>query len=137
MHAQSSASSIRLTSKPCRHPRDQVSGDMKSQKKQKAGDADIVGSRLRFIHALLKEQFQNVEAVYEGNMGSYEIVTDSGLEAGVLNEEGKLMCSVTVEFEDASGSKAKVVVECLDTKLAKNVQDMLHNAVTASTSIKT
>jgi len=136
MHAQSSASSIRLTSKPCRHPRDP--GVFESQKKQKTGDtADIIGGRLRFIHSLLKEHFQSVEAVYEGNMGSFEIITDSGLEAGVLDEDGKLKCSVTVEFDDAAGSNAKITVECVDTKLANNVQAMLRNAVTAATSVET
>lgn len=134
MHAQSSASSIRLTSKPCRHPRDP--GDIDSRKKQKTG-TDIVGGRLRLIHSLLREHFQNVEAVYEGTMGSYEIVTDSGLEAGLLDDDGKLKCSVKVEFDDSSGSNAKVTVECVDTKMANNVQAMLRNAVAAATSVKT
>lgn len=137
MHAQSSASSIRLTSKPCRHPRDPGLGEMESSKKQKAGESDIVRDRLRYMHALLSEQFQTVESVYESNKGSFEIITDSGLESGVLNEEGKLTCSVTVEFDDASGSNAKVIVECLDSKLAKNIQEMLRNAVAAASVVQT
>jgi hypothetical protein len=136
MHAQSSSASIRLTSQPCRHPRDRVSEvDDESKKKQKADDKDLVGSRLRFVRALLKEQFQNVEAVYEGYLGTYEIVTDTGLEPGVLDDEGKLKCFVSVEFEDVSASTAKITVVCQDQKIAANVQTTLQNAIAAAAAI--
>jgi Pre-mRNA 3'-end-processing endonuclease polyadenylation factor C-term len=138
MHAQSSSASIRLTSKPCRHPRDTVfDEDEESKKKLKAIDADLVGSRLRFVCALLKEQFQNVEAIYEGYIGTYEIMTDAGLETVVLDDEGILKCFVTVEFDDASASTAKITVECRDQKIASNVQATLQNAVAAATAVVT
>lgn len=138
MHAQSSSASIRLTSKPCRHPRD-IDSEVDEERKKihKADDNDIVGSRLRFVRALLKEQFENVEAVYEGYRGTYEIVTDAGLEAGVLDDEGKLKCFVTVECDDAYASIYKITVVCQDQKIAANVQTTLQNAFSAATAIKT
>jgi len=138
MHAQSSGALIRLTSKPCRHPRDVASDDGIAQKKVKAeDDNELVHSRLRFVGALLKDQFQNVEAVYEGSRASYEIETDAGLESGVLNDDGKLKCMVSVEFDDEAASLAKISVECADKKIATNVQDMLQNAITAASAVKT
>jgi len=138
MHAQSSGASIRLTSKPCRHPRDDSSEDDSAQKKIKAEDDNVlVHSRLRFVCALLKEQFQNVEAVYEGSRATYEIETDAGLESGVLDDEGKLKCMVSVEFDDEAASLAKISVECADKKIATNVQDMLQNAIAAASAVKT
>lgn len=97
----------------------------------------MVGSRLRFVGALLREQFQNVEAAYEGSRASYEIETDAGLESGVLNDEGKLKCIVQVEFDDAAASVAKITVECEDKKIATNIQDMLGNAIAAASAVKT
>lgn len=140
MHAQSSGASIRLTSKPCRHPRDTaLEEDSNTQKKVKSevGGSDIVLSRLRFVCALLKEQFQNVEAVYEASRATYEIETDAGLEEGVLDVEGKLKCSVAVEFDDSAASLAKILVECSDKKVATNIQAMLQNAITAASAVKT
>ena len=107
----------------------------KGKKNQRADD--LVGSRLRFMYTMLKEQFHDVEAVYDGYTGSYEIVTDAGLDTGVLDDEGKLKCLVTVDFDDASASTAKISVECTDQKMAANVQATLQNAVTAATSVKT
>jgi len=136
MHAQSSAASIRLTSKPCRHPRDPAIEEEQSQKKQRADDTVTTESRLRFLCATLKDQFQNVEALYEGRVGTYEIRTDSGLESGVLDEDGTLHCSVRVEFEDESGMNAMISVECKDEKLAANVKECLQNAAAATAPIK-
>ena len=84
MHAQSSAASVRMTSQPCRHYRagervkveDEVD-DNGSNKRAKTRPATIEG-RLKHIYQKLKEQFENVEVVYEGNEGTYEIQTDSG-----------------------------------------------------------
>jgi hypothetical protein len=136
MHAQSSASSVRLTSKPCRHPREESTSDSKGQKKPKAEELDAISSRLRFIYSLLKEQFQNVEAVYEGVMGTYEIVTDAGLETGVLDDEGKLTCTVKVEYDCHSGTNAKVSVESRDHRLAENVKHSIRNSITAMGPVK-
>lgn len=134
MHAQSSSASIRLTSKPCRHPLDSVDNEATAKKPK---SDDLVGSRLRFMRTLLKERFQNVEAVYDGYTGTYEIVTDAGLETGILDDEGRLKCIVTVEFDDAAASTAKITVDCEDRKIAANVQATLQNAAAALTSVKT
>jgi Pre-mRNA 3'-end-processing endonuclease polyadenylation factor C-term len=134
MHAQSSAASIRLTSKPCWHARDSDTEEDENSKK-KAKDEDLVGSRLRFIRSLLKEQFEMVEASYEGCKGTYEIVTDAGLEADVLDDDGKLRCLVMVVFDDVLASSAKISVECMDHKMAANIQTTLQNAITASAAI--
>ena len=140
MHAQSCGASIRLTSKPCRHPRDSaLQDDSSGLKKVKIenGGSELVHSRLRFVRALLKEQFQNVEAAYEATRATYEIETDAGLEDGLLDDDGKLKCSVTVEFDDSSASLAKISVECTDNKLATNIQNMLQNAIAAASAVKT
>jgi hypothetical protein len=137
MHAQSSAASIRLTSRPCRHPRDSTTDDQAQEKQKSEEDVhDPVESRLRFIHGLLKDQFANVEAVYEGRMANYEIVTDAGLEPSVLDDDGKLQCSVKVEFEDIAGNDAKISIECRDQKMAANVQRTIRNAVEAAAPVK-
>lgn len=138
MHAQSSAASIRYTSKPCHHPRDLSSSptndDETTQKKVKPDD--LVSERLRFIRLILKEQFQNVEAVYDAYKGTYEIVTDTGFET-TATTDGTLHCQVMVEFDNALASTAKITVECLDHKIATNIQTMLQNAITAAAAVKT
>ena len=137
MHAQSSAASIQLTSKPCRHPRDSES-DLASSKKQRSTgdkDGDIIASRSRFIFEILKEQFQHVEASYEGNKATFEIRTDAGLESDILDDEGGLLCTVRVEFFDQRGEDAKVTVQSNDEKLAKNVQACLNSAVSTANAV--
>jgi len=115
MHAQSSTASIRMTSKPCCHPR--------PSKRSRADDA--AESRLLLVKDTLSDQFQLVEAVYEGNTGTFEITTDSGLESNAVSEGGILTCTATVAFSDESGADAKITVECLDKKLALQVQECL------------
>jgi hypothetical protein len=129
MHSQSSAASIRLTSKPCRHPRaDEDAGeDEPSSKKTRQDDESLTESRLRLIKEALKDQFENVEAVYEGKIGTYEITTEIGLEPGTVTEDGFLTCTAKVVFDDANGSGAEITVECPDEKLASNVQECLRN----------
>lgn len=130
MHAQSSAASIRLTSKPCRHSRsaeeEEVDeGGEPASKKPREGEMGLTESRLRLIRDTLRDQFQQVEAVYEGNTGIYEITTDCGLEAGSTDENGVLTCTAKVAFADATGGNAEISVECVDKKLATNVQECL------------
>lgn len=138
MHAQSSAASIRYTSKPCHRPRDISSSptneDETTQKKIKPDD--LVSNRLRFIRSVLKEQFQNVEAVYDAYKGTYEIVTDTGFEA-TSTTDGALQCQVIVEFDNALASTAKITVECQDHKIASNIQTTLQNAITAAAAVRT
>lgn len=138
MHAQSSTASIRLTSKPCRHPRESNDdGEAEPSKKQKRDDESTTESRLRLIHATLKDQFESVEAVYEGYSGTYEITSDAGLGSGSLGEDGTLVCTAKVEFDDGSGTAAKITVECSDKKLGGNVQQCLQNLAAAAAPIET
>lgn len=142
MHAQSSAASIRLSSKPCRHPRaddysedDTTSGDGSSAKKARHGDSSLTENRLRLINDTLRDQFGQVEAIYEGNAASYDITTDTGLESGVVEENEPLICAVKVSFSDASGGVAEIQVECVDEKLATNVRECLKNLTKATAPI--
>ena len=136
MHAQSSAASIRLTSKPCRHSRPSEEEDEPAMKKQREEDRaeGCTEDRLRLIHDTLKKQFELVEAVYEGKTATFEIKTDTSFESGLL-DDGFLKCSVRVEFENALGVNAKIEVECKDAKLAANVQECLRNLSAAMAPI--
>ena len=129
MHAQSSAASIRITSKPCNHnnnrrPRDDgddkigsgdgdepldddgVIGTMDEGKKHGIEKARKkrqkgISSVLRMIHDTLLHQFDSdqFEAAYEATRATFEIKTDAGLESGSLGEGEELVCHVTVEFD--------------------------------------
>lgn len=138
MHAQSSTASIRLTSKPCRHRRSSDEGeDTESSKKQKLDDSTTSESRLRFIHDTLKDQFEMVEAIYDGNTGTFEITSDTGLGSGILEEGTSLVCTATVAFDDSSGNTAKITVECSDKRLGNNVQECIQNLAAAAAPIET
>jgi hypothetical protein len=123
MHAQSSAASIRLTSKPCSHPRPSDEDSVPSSKKSRA--EGVAHSRLVLIKNTLKDQFEKVEAVYEGYTGTFEISTDCGLESSAVDEDGELTCTAKVSFVDETGSNAEIKVECADQKLALHVQECL------------
>eukprot|EP00751_Fragilariopsis_kerguelensis_P043999 CAMPEP_0170986514 /NCGR_PEP_ID=MMETSP0736-20130129/6132_1 /TAXON_ID=186038 /ORGANISM="Fragilariopsis kerguelensis, Strain L26-C5" /LENGTH=685 /DNA_ID=CAMNT_0011410673 /DNA_START=89 /DNA_END=2148 /DNA_ORIENTATION=- len=141
MHAQSSAASIRLSSKPCRHPRadnkdEGNSGEEESSAKKPRHDAtSLTENRLRLIKDTLKDQFDRVEAVYEGNSASYDITTDIVCDSGVTPEEEPITCTVNVSFPDDSGEIAEIKVECLDKKLASNVQECLRNLTKATSPL--
>lgn len=138
MHAQSSSASIRLTSQPCRRAHHQVTEDEPFAKRvKKESGGDLVDSRLKLLYGVLRQQFLNVDAIYEGLNATFEIETDVGLSKDVLNEEGKLMCSVRVSFIDETATAAQISVESRDTKLAKNVEELLQNAVKAATAVDT
>ena len=134
MHAQSSAASIRLTSKPCRHPRSVEDEDGPSSKK--AREDDLASSRLKLIADTLRDQFAEVEAVYEGNTGSFEIKTNTDLESGAADEKGAIICTLKVEFDDAMAQNAEISVECPDSKLAANVQDCIKNLAAAAAPLQ-
>lgn len=134
MQAQSSAASIRLTSQPCRR----YSGDEQPFQNKKQKKDDLVESRLRLFHNLLKEQFKSVDAVFEGASAQFEIVKDTGLQSsGILEEDGKVHLSVRVEFLDPTASDAKITIESKDEKLATNIQAMLQDAVIQAAPVKT
>lgn len=130
MHAQSSAASIRLTSKPCFHrrPSDEGSNDGPDKKQHK--------SLLRMFHDTLLRQFNNIEAIYESKKASFEIKTDTGLESGSIETGEHLICNVTILLDDENDLAAKVSVECTDSKLANNVQGCLQSLSEASAPIK-
>lgn len=132
MHAQSSAASIRLSSKPCRHsPPTDEDGEPAKKKAREEGDESPTQSRLRFIHNTLKKQYESVEAVYDGNTGTFEIKLDTSLDSGVMDEDGMLTVTARVDFEDDTGVNAKISVESKDKKIASNVQDCLRNVCTS------
>jgi cleavage and polyadenylation specificity factor subunit 3 len=147
MQAQTSNAAIRLTSKPCRHSRDtdddgnnntvDDNGDGPSRKKPREGKVSPTESKLRFLKHTLKDQFANVEAVYEGNSATYEIKTDTGLDSEVVLEDDEgLTCTVKVTFDDDTGGLASVKTECIDHKLAKNVQTCITNIATLMNPLK-
>jgi hypothetical protein len=141
MHAQSSAASIRLTSKPCRHPRaseedngqDSTTDVEPASKKPRE---ELTESRLRLIRDTLRDQFETVEAVFEGNTATYEIVTDCGLESGALDDNGLLTCNAKVTFDGPTGDTAEISVECSDNKLASTVLECLRNLANALAPLK-
>jgi hypothetical protein len=135
MHAQSSSASIRLTSKPCRHPRDEGRMDEDFKKKQRSDEIDVAKERLRFLYVTLTDQFDHVEATYEGNRGTFEITTDCGLES-VADDDGKLRCVVEARLEGSKASQAEIRVESKDATLAANVQACLRNVVATSLPIE-
>lgn len=129
MHAQSSAASIRLTSKPCRHPR---AAEDEPSNKISRDESTTTTSRLKLIADSIKDQFEKVETVYEGNSATYEITTDCGHDTNAISEDGTLVCNVKVEFEDERGNNALITVECEDTKLANNIKDCIRNLTSAA-----
>lgn len=141
MHAQSSAAAIRLASKPCRHPRagdyDASGADEEpASKKSRPVDESLTENRLHLIKHTLKDQFDMVEAVFEGNTATYEIKIDTRLDSGVIKEDELLTCNVKVTFADEFGGGADISVECEDRKLARNVQDCLKNLARTFTPLE-
>ncbi|GKY99403.1 hypothetical protein MPSEU_000895000 [Mayamaea pseudoterrestris] len=135
MQAQSSVASIRLSSNPCRHQRAPENEDDSFPKKSKIVDDVGVEERLKFLYATLRDQFSSVEAVYEGLSGKFEVTTDAGIDASVLDESGRLVCVVDVTFEAGSSEAAQITVECPDEQLAVNVRACIQNVVAASIPI--
>ena len=131
MHAQSSAAAIRLTSRPCRHslPTGE-DGEPARKRPREAGEESPTQSRLRFLHNALQKQYELVEAVYDVNAGTFEIKLDTSLEAGATEDDGTLLVSAKVEFEDETGNNAKITVESKDKKVAASVQECLQNLCT-------
>ena len=139
MHAQSSAASIRLTSKPCRHPRSEVGtndGGSNDEPTTKKPREDLTESRLRLIRDMLRDQFETVDVVFDKNMATYEIPIDCGLETGSVEEDGTITCTAKVAFDDSSGGNAEISVECADQKVAANVLECLKNMATSIAPLK-
>ena len=146
MHAQSSAASIRLTSKPCFHRRssttvsDDDNGDGDGEEEEEEEGPNRKRPRtltlLRMFHDTLSQQFGQIEAVYEARKVTFEIKTDAGLESGSLAEGEELVCNVAVEFEEGNDFDAKITVECSDSKLGKNIQECLKSVAEAAAPVK-
>lgn len=139
MHAQSSAASIRLTSKPCSHRQKKLKEDEAGE----GGEEDVSKSTeecLRALHQALTDQFLTVEATYEAKKGTFEIKIDANngskdKEGEAADDDGALVCTATVEFEEDLGGTAKITVESEDEKLATNVRACLQNVAVASAPI--
>lgn len=142
LHSQGSAASIRLTSQPCNHrPDDRPEGasddaaQVSKRVKREFDETDLASSRLRMVNSVLREQFTNVEAIYEGLSASFEIKIVTGYVQSNPDEEADLTCTVRVEFSDQSAADAKVTVESQDDKLAANVRLTIQNTVAASVAV--
>jgi cleavage and polyadenylation specificity factor subunit 3 len=132
LHSQSSPASIRLTSKPCRHP---SASELEPQRKIARDDSTTnTASRLKLISDSLKDQFNVVESIYESHRATYEIKADFSHDTSStdLSETGELLCHVTVEFEDEYGNHANVTVDCVDEKLGQNVRESIRSLASAA-----
>ena len=134
MHAQSSASSIRLTSKPCSHRMAESGIDEEGPPSKRT--KSVNQSCLEGIHKMLSEQFEDVHATFTENSATFEIQTDTGLEIGPLGEGEVLKCKVHVEIDDDCELNAKIKVECEDKKLAANIRDCVRSYSDAKAPIR-
>ena len=122
MHAQSSTASIRLTSQPCNH---------RPNKKIKAEEEDQQQSsdHLQLFYNVLKERFQNVQAIFEGSQqATFEITLE--------DDNNNNNCTVTVIQQQEQQSGYKITVECEDNKFAQTVQTCLRNIASAHTPLQ-
>ena len=124
MHAQSSAASVRMTSQPCSHYRQDdprtkeevEDGDVNSRSKRSKTRSAATEGRLKYIYQSLKGQFENVEAVYEGNEGTYDIQTDSGfLEAVVPKNISSTSDAADANTSTASTNQASIKQEAAES----------------------
>lgn len=134
MHAQTSAATIRVTSRPCNHS----GGNDEGGRKAKKGKVDwkaIKESRLKKAGEMLKEQFRDVEEDLENgvfkvmclrNPAFIEVLEDDDEVAKKeeKKDEDLVLCEVTCEFEDGGGG-VRVRVECEDEVQGKLVQDCM------------
>ncbi len=122
MHAQSSTASIRLTSQPCNHTNSRPNKKIKAEKEEEQSD------HLQLFYNVLKEQFQNVQAIFEGSQqATFDIVTD---------DDTNNNCTVTVIQQQEQQSGYKITVECKDNKFAQTVQTCLRNIASAHTPLQ-
>lgn len=133
MHAQSSVASIHLTSKPCVHRRSSSDADRSTSSKRPRID-----SMLRLFHDTLLHQFEqsSIEASYEARKATFEIKTDASLDNAALLESDQLQCRVDVHFEDGDDFNATIVVECSDSKFARNIQQCLRGVAEAAGPVR-
>jgi hypothetical protein len=158
MHTQSSASSIRATSRPCAHnPRrrrkrndsksseslDKVDDDLAQDNSEEKKLKNQKSSLLRLCHQALLESYSNVDAVFEPSIATFEIrlndqcpsSTKASGDETLAADGPTASCTVTVSFKSENSLDAKVSVECSDTKLATIIQDCIRNIALASAPI--
>lgn len=93
---------------------------MRKKSEDSSAEENVIESRLRLFHSILKEQYRNVEATFEGSKANFEIQGDGE----------DIICTVKVDFVD--NMNAKVSVESEDEELGLRVQDCLRNTATAA-----
>uniref|UniRef100_A0A7S3L1Q4 Pre-mRNA 3'-end-processing endonuclease polyadenylation factor C-term domain-containing protein n=1 Tax=Amphora coffeiformis TaxID=265554 RepID=A0A7S3L1Q4_9STRA len=114
--AQCSPAAIRLTSQPCRH--------RGGPDAPPAKPAVLTESRIHLIRDTLRNQFQSVEVVTEGNTATFEITSETGPE--------DTTCNLRVTFPDNQGEQAELHAESTDPIFAKNVQDCVAGLAAAT-----
>ncbi|GMH93832.1 hypothetical protein TrVE_jg1883 [Triparma verrucosa] len=138
MHSQTSAASIRITSKPCNHGI-REGEEKEDNKKKKKEELSPRSARLKIVNRLLLDQFSRVEADYDG--GKFTVTCEKttppppppeGAEEDKMDVEEKktVECFVTVRFEE-DGSGCSVRVECEEGEQGRLVQDSLKQLATA------
>jgi hypothetical protein len=132
MHAQSSAASIRLTSKPCRHRsiKREIQDEDQPSKKTKS----IHHSFLEGIKKMLSDQFESVQADIGEKSAVFELQTEVLLNSESGQQES-MKCEVCVEFDDDSEMNMKLKVKCDDKKIAANIRDCIRSFADASRPI--
>ena len=120
MHSQSSAASIRLTSKPCRHR--SIKTEDPPSKKAKS----VHQSFLEDLSKMLSnhDQFEAVQANISENSATFELQTEMLLNAESGQSES-LKCEVQVHLDTDREMNMKVRVNCEDEKLAKSIRDCI------------
>jgi len=119
MHAQSSAASIRITSKPCFHEKEEEEEEEEEEgggRKKSKVEESPKEVRLRMAKKLLDDLFKDVEADME--KGIFTVKCE------VNKEKEDVVCVVTLEFsEDNSG--CRVSVDCADEQQGGLVKDCI------------
>merc|ERR1712032_138691 len=146
MQAQTNPAAIQMSSQLCNHRRRRASvnrnekddvkkrkdTEIKTEKETKINPTITTEEFLmKIIYETLSEQFETVEATYEKRHATFQIITDSGLEVE-LTEDESLICNVTLEFIGGGGTDTKITVESRDSKLANNIRECLRNVAFAA-----
>lgn len=135
MHAQSSAASIRLTSKPCSHrsiKREFIDDDQPNSKKIKS----VYQSFVEAVHKILSDQFEIVQVTLDENSALFQLQTEVVLNSETGQQES-VKCEVYLEFLGDTETNFKLKVHCDDKKIAGNIRDCIRSLSDASRPIVT
>ena len=147
MHAQTSAASIRVTSKPCRHGiRDagEGGGGERAAKIVKE-EVEPNVARMKVVERALRDMFEEVKADYDG--GKFEVVCEKAnpkVPDPEEEQEGEggnettpqptdVTCYVTLNFQDDG---CEIRVECEEERQGMMVQDCLRQVAGAMQPVK-